>query len=145
MFTERPTFPCYGVTYDVEYVLDYFKKCSFSIENSKILATMMCLLSGQLCVSHLPKLQRQLYRQMERRLANFIINRWKTITLETFYLQIACNFMHIFVYCMLRIVVCIIYVVLYQFVLWRRSGIFIVNFEHISHLVLVFLLLTLNI
>ena len=27
---------------------------------------------------------------------------------------------------------------------WHRSGIFIVNFEHISHLVLVFLLLTLN-
>ena len=27
---------------------------------------------------------------------------------------------------------------------WRRSGIFIVNFEFISHLVLVFLLLTLN-
>ena len=27
---------------------------------------------------------------------------------------------------------------------WRRSGIFIVNFEHISHLVLVFLLSTLN-
>ena len=27
---------------------------------------------------------------------------------------------------------------------WRRSGFFIVNFEHISHLVLVFLLLTLN-
>ena len=27
---------------------------------------------------------------------------------------------------------------------WRRSGIFIVNFEHISHLVLVFLLLALN-
>ena len=27
---------------------------------------------------------------------------------------------------------------------WRRSGIFIVNFEQISHLVLVFLLLTLN-
>ena len=27
---------------------------------------------------------------------------------------------------------------------WRRSGIFIVNFERISHLVLVFLLLTLN-
>ena len=27
---------------------------------------------------------------------------------------------------------------------WRRSGIFIVNFEHISHLLLVFLLLTLN-
>ena len=28
---------------------------------------------------------------------------------------------------------------------WRRSGIFIVNFEHISHLALVVLLLTLNI
>ena len=27
---------------------------------------------------------------------------------------------------------------------WRRSGIFIVNFEHISHLVLMFLLLTLS-
>ena len=27
---------------------------------------------------------------------------------------------------------------------WRRSGIFIINFEHISHVVLVFLLLTLN-
>ena len=27
---------------------------------------------------------------------------------------------------------------------WRRSGIVIVNFEHISHLVLLFLLLTLN-
>ena len=27
---------------------------------------------------------------------------------------------------------------------WRFSGVFIVNFEHISHLVLVFLLLTLN-
>ena len=27
---------------------------------------------------------------------------------------------------------------------WRRSGVFIVNFEHMSHLVLVFLLLTLN-
>ena len=27
---------------------------------------------------------------------------------------------------------------------WRRSGIFTVNFEHISHLVLVFLLLTLS-
>ena len=27
---------------------------------------------------------------------------------------------------------------------WRRSSIFIVNFEHISHLVLVFLLLTLR-
>ena len=30
-------------------------------------------------------------------------------------------------------------------VLWRCSGVFIVNFKHISHLVLVFLLLTLNI
>ena len=28
---------------------------------------------------------------------------------------------------------------------WRRSGVFIVNFEDISHLVLVFLLLTFNI
>ena len=27
---------------------------------------------------------------------------------------------------------------------WRRSGVFTVNFEHISHLVLVILLLTLN-
>ena len=27
---------------------------------------------------------------------------------------------------------------------WRRSGVFIVNFEHISHLVAVFLLLSLN-
>ena len=27
---------------------------------------------------------------------------------------------------------------------WRRSGVFIVNFDHISHLALVFLLLTLN-
>ena len=27
---------------------------------------------------------------------------------------------------------------------WRRSGVFIVNAEHISHFVLVFLLLTLN-
>ena len=27
---------------------------------------------------------------------------------------------------------------------WRRSGVFIVNFEHISHLDLVFLVLTLN-
>ena len=26
---------------------------------------------------------------------------------------------------------------------WRRVGVFVVNFEHISHLVLVFLLLTL--
>ena len=28
---------------------------------------------------------------------------------------------------------------------WRRSGVFIVNFEHISQLILVFLLLLLNI
>ena len=28
---------------------------------------------------------------------------------------------------------------------WRRSDVFNVNFEHISHLVLVFLLLTLNV
>ena len=29
-------------------------------------------------------------------------------------------------------------------VIWRRSGFFIVNFEHILHLVLVFVLLTLK-
>ena len=28
---------------------------------------------------------------------------------------------------------------------WRRSGVFIVNFQYILHLVLVFLLLTMNI
>ena len=33
----------------------------------------------------------------------------------------------------------------YQNVNWRRSGIFFVNFEHISHHVQAFLLLTLNI
>ena len=27
---------------------------------------------------------------------------------------------------------------------WRRSGVFIVNFEHVSHLTLAFLSLTLN-
>ena len=27
---------------------------------------------------------------------------------------------------------------------WRRSGVFLVNFEHISHLILMSLLLTLN-
>ena len=27
---------------------------------------------------------------------------------------------------------------------WRRSGVFIINFEHISHIVLVFRLLTLS-
>ena len=27
---------------------------------------------------------------------------------------------------------------------WRRSGVFIVNFEHVSHLALAFLSLTLN-
>ena len=31
-----------------------------------------------------------------------------------------------------------------KYVHWRRSGVFIVNSEHISHLVLVFLLLTLS-
>ena len=31
-----------------------------------------------------------------------------------------------------------------QGVKWRCSGVFIVNFEHISHLVLMFLLLTLS-
>ena len=52
MFKERPTFPCYTVIYDVKYVVDNVKKCSISSETSleltsKILATMMCLLSGQ--------------------------------------------------------------------------------------------------
>ena len=52
MFKERLTFPRYIVTYDAKYVLDYVKKCSISSETSleltsKILATMMCLLSGQ--------------------------------------------------------------------------------------------------
>ena len=52
MFKARPTFPRYTVTYDVKYVLDFVKKCSISSETSleltsKILATMMCLLSGQ--------------------------------------------------------------------------------------------------
>ena len=52
MFKERPTFPRYTVTYDVKHILDYVEKCSFSTETSleltsKILATMMCLLSGQ--------------------------------------------------------------------------------------------------
>ena len=46
MFKERPTFPCYTVTYNVRYVLDYVKECSISSETSleltsKILATMM--------------------------------------------------------------------------------------------------------
>ena len=35
-------------------------------------------------------------------------------------------------------------VLLEQSARWRRSDVFIVNFEHISHLVLMFLLLTLN-
>ena len=52
MFKERPTFRRYTVTYDVKYVLDYVKKGSVSSETSlelasKMLATMMCLLSGQ--------------------------------------------------------------------------------------------------
>ena len=52
MFKERSTFPRYTVTYDVKYVLDYVKKCSISSETSleltsKILATIMCLLSGE--------------------------------------------------------------------------------------------------
>ena len=47
-----PAFPHYTVTYDVKYFLDYVKKCSISSETSleltsKILATMMCLLSGR--------------------------------------------------------------------------------------------------
>ena len=52
MFKEKSTFPRYTVTCDVTHVLDYVKKCSFSSVTSlelasKILATMMCLLSGQ--------------------------------------------------------------------------------------------------
>ena len=52
MFKERPIFPRYTVTYDVKHVLYYVKKCSIPTETSseltsKILATMMCLLSGQ--------------------------------------------------------------------------------------------------
>ena len=52
MFKDRPTFPRITVTYDVKYVLDYVEKRSISSETSleltsKILATMMCLLSGQ--------------------------------------------------------------------------------------------------
>ena len=52
MLKERPTFPCYTVTNDVKYVPDYVKKCSISSETSlelisKLLATMMCLLSGR--------------------------------------------------------------------------------------------------
>ena len=35
-------------------------------------------------------------------------------------------------------------VLVFPLLTWRRLGIFIVNFEYISHLVLVFLLLTLN-
>ena len=31
-----------------------------------------------------------------------------------------------------------------KYIQWRRSGVFIINFEHILHLALVFLLLTLN-
>ena len=58
IFKERSTFPRYTVTCDVMYVLSksmlicYIKKCSSSSETSleltsKILATMMCLISGQ--------------------------------------------------------------------------------------------------
>ena len=52
MFKDRPTFPRITVTYDVKYVLDYVEKRSISSETSleltsKILATMMCLLSRQ--------------------------------------------------------------------------------------------------
>ena len=52
MFKDRPIFPRITVTYDVKYVLDYVEKRSISSETSleltsKILATMMCLLSGQ--------------------------------------------------------------------------------------------------
>ena len=40
---------------------------------------------------------------------------------------------------------CTNYVQIYNInVAWRRSGVFIINFEHISHIVLVFPLLTLK-
>ena len=52
MLKERPNFSRYTITYDVNYVLDYVKKCSISSETSleltsKILAVMMCLLRSQ--------------------------------------------------------------------------------------------------
>ena len=52
MFKDRPTFPRITVTCDIKYVLDYVEKRSISSETSleltsKILATMMCLLSRQ--------------------------------------------------------------------------------------------------
>ena len=53
MFKEKPTFPHYTATWNVKYVLDYVEKCSISSEisfelSSKTLATMTCLLSGQI-------------------------------------------------------------------------------------------------
>ena len=42
------------------------------------------------------------------------------------------------------IVVSMLHILLILILHWRRSGVFIVNFEHISHVALVFLLSTLN-
>ena len=42
------------------------------------------------------------------------------------------------------IVVSMLHILLTLILHWRRSGVFIVNFEHISHVALVFLLSTLN-
>ena len=51
MLKKKSTFLRYTVTYNVKYVLDYVTKCSISSKTSleSILATMMCLLSGQRC------------------------------------------------------------------------------------------------
>ena len=54
MFKKRPALRCFcTVTCDLKYVLDYVKKYFISSETSleltsKILTTMMCLLSGQI-------------------------------------------------------------------------------------------------
>ena len=52
MFRERPSLPRYSVTYDVKPVFDFIKNINCSEETSlemitKILATFMCILSGQ--------------------------------------------------------------------------------------------------
>ena len=53
--------------------------------------------------------------------------------------------MSIYIYIYLYIHEMSIYIYIYIYIyIWRRFGVFIVNYEHISHFVLVFLLLTLN-
>ena len=52
IFKEKPSLPKYNVTYDVKKVFDYIQHCKISEETSldvlsKILATFMCMLSGQ--------------------------------------------------------------------------------------------------